>query len=167
MFSAFPDNCPPTVVVQHMPGIFTKAFAERLNRFCKPTVVEAQNRGALEWGHIYIAPGAIGHTKITKTDILRTRIVPDEPVDGHMPAVDVLLNSVPKDTCSKVSAAILTGMGKDGAKGLLRLKDLGAKTISQDRATSLVFGMPAAAIKMGAAQQTLPIKNIASALLGN
>ena len=165
LFSTFPEDCPPTVVVQHMPGEFTRTFAKRLDGLCKPKVSEVQNRGALERGNIYIAPGSVGHTTITNTDTLRARVLPDEPIGGHIPAVDALFDSVSDELCTKVSAAILTGMGKDGAQGLLRLKNLGANTISQDEKTSLVFGMPAAAIKIGAAQQVLPITKIAAALV--
>jgi two-component system chemotaxis response regulator CheB len=165
LFTTFPADCPPTVVTQHMPASFTKSFAERLNKICKPTVSEASNLTALEPGHIYIAPGAVGHTKIIKTDKMRTRVSPGEPVEGHMPSVNVLFDSLAETGCKNICSAILTGMGSDGASGLLRLKQAGAKTIAQDERTSLVYGMPKAAHMLGAASHVLPITKIADALL--
>lgn len=165
LFSSFPADCPPTVVTQHMPASFTKSFAERLNRICKPNVMEARNLTVIEPGNIYIAPGAVGHTRIVKTDQWRTRVSPGEPVEGHMPSVNTLFNSLAECGGKSICSAILTGMGSDGASGLLRLKETGAKTIAQDERTSLVYGMPKAANMLGAASHVLPITKIADALL--
>ena len=167
VFSEFPSDCPPTVVTQHMPANFTKTFANRLNQSLAPTIKEAENGEELRQGHIYIAPGGIGHTTVKKNGVLRAQVRSGEPRSGHMPAVDVLFESVAHSVGRKAIAAILTGMGSDGAQGMMQLRQQGAMTIAQDEETSLVFGMPQAAIKLGAAAKVLPIKNIAHALFNN
>ena len=164
VLASFPADCPPTVVTQHMPAAFTKSLASRLNRHCAPTVKEAENRAALERGCVYIAPGSVGHTTVSKADVLRLRVKSGEPVCGHMPSVDVLFESVAELQDCKVSAAILTGMGRDGAQGLLSLRQAGAVTIAQDEQTSLVYGMPAVAKNLGAPRHVLPITEIGAAL---
>lgn len=164
VFSKFPADCPPTVVTQHMPAAFTQSFAERLNRLCAPNVKEASDREALQPGNIYIAPGSIAHTIVTKKDVLRTRIVNGDPVSGHMPSVDVLFESGAACKAANISAAILTGMGSDGAKGMRKLRESGATTIAQDEDTSLVYGMPKAAVNLNAAQRSLPLEEIGPAL---
>jgi len=166
VLSGFPADCPPTVVTQHMPEHFTRSFAERLDRLCAPTVVEAQDGMPIRPGHVYIAPGAVGHLTIAGRNERTCRITPGELRSGHMPSVDVMFESVAQVYGGKVAAALLTGMGSDGAEGLLALKNAGAHTIAQDRATSLVYGMPAAAHRLGAANQVLPLREIASALFG-
>lgn len=166
LFSKFPADCPPTVVTQHMPASFTTSFAERLNRTCAPRVQEAEDGATLERGNIYIAPGSVGHTTVGGNAVLRTRIAPGEPVRGHMPAVDYLFASAAECRRTSIGAALLTGMGSDGAAGMLKLRQKGARTIAQDEQTSLVYGMPAAAVKNGAAQQSLPLNKIAEALFG-
>ncbi|MBL1405490.1 MAG: chemotaxis response regulator protein-glutamate methylesterase [Rhizobiales bacterium] len=165
LFSRFPKDCPPTVVTQHMPAAFTKSLASRLDAICKPKIVEATNGATLEKGHIYIAPGGIAHTTIAGNVSPRIRFEPGEPVNGHLPSVDMLFQSAARIRSKKISAAILTGMGNDGANGMLALNQNNAKTIAQDQQTSLVFGMPAAAIKLGAAAHVLPLENIANALI--
>ncbi|WP_421855129.1 protein-glutamate methylesterase/protein-glutamine glutaminase [Oricola sp.] len=165
VLSGFPADCPPTVITQHMPEHFTKSFSERLNRLCAPTVVEAEDMMPLQRGHVYLAPGAIGHLTVSDRTEARCRIRRTEPVSGHMPSVDVMFESVAQVYARRSAAALLTGMGSDGANGMLALKDAGAHTIAQDRATSLVYGMPAAAARLGAANRVLPLSEIAAVLL--
>lgn len=165
LFSRFPADCPPTVVTQHMPAAFTKSLASRLDAICKPKILEATNGATLEQGHVYIAPGGIAHTTIVGNVAPRIRFEPGEPVNGHLPSVDMLFQSAARIRSKKISAAILTGMGNDGANGMLALSQNNAKTVAQDQQTSLVFGMPAAAIKLGAAAHVLPLDNIANALI--
>lgn len=165
LFSRFPADCPPTVVTQHMPAAFTKSLAGRLDAICKPKILEATNGATLENGHVYIAPGGIAHTTIVGNVAPRIRFETGEPVNGHLPSVDMLFQSAARIRTKKISAAILTGMGTDGANGMLALSKNNAKTVAQDQQTSLVFGMPAAAIKIGAAAHVLPLDNIANALI--
>jgi two-component system chemotaxis response regulator CheB len=166
VLTGFPADCPPTLVTQHMPEHFTRSFAERLNRLCGPTVEEASDGMPLRPGHVYIAPGAVGHLTVSGRTERICRIVAGELRSGHMPSVDVMFESVARAYGRKCAAALLTGMGSDGAEGMLALKNAGARTIAQDRATSLVYGMPAAAARIGAAKEILPINEIADALFG-
>ena len=162
----FPANCPPTVVVQHMPARFTKSLANRLNSHCAPRVQEAEDGTPLKPGHVYIAPGSAGHTVIDQSLLHpRCKIKPDTSHTRHIPSVDILFESVTGSLGKQISAAILTGMGMDGARGLLELKKNGAHTIAQDEATSVIYGMPAAAAKLGASCEILPLGEIAAALL--
>lgn len=167
LFSRFPEDCPPTVVTQHMPAAFTKSLANRLDAICAPKIVEAQHGTTLEKGHIYIAPGGLAHATIAGNVAPRIRIEKGDPVNGHLPSVDMLFYSAAQISGKLISAAILTGMGNDGARGMLALSQAGAKTVAQNQETSLVFGMPAAAIKLGAAKHILPLDNIANALIKN
>lgn len=166
VLTGFPADCPPTVVTQHMPEHFTRSFADRLDRLCKPTVTEAADGMQIRPGHVYIAPGAVGHLTIAGRTERICRIVPGELRSGHRPSVDVMFESVAKAYGRKCAAALLTGMGSDGAEGLLAIKNAGAHTVAQDRATSLVYGMPAAAARLGAAKEILPLNQIADALFG-
>lgn len=166
VLTQFPENCPPTVVTLHLPEKFTKSFAERLNRICAPSVYEASDGRPLKTGEVYIAPGTHGHLVVTGRHNLACKIRHNDLRNGHRPSVDELFDSlVPNAEKLKVSAAILTGMGKDGAQGMLALKHAGAHTIAQDRSTSMVYGMPAAAAKIGAVDKILPLPKIAKALL--
>jgi two-component system, chemotaxis family, protein-glutamate methylesterase/glutaminase len=166
VLTGFPADCPPTFVTQHMPEHFTKSFAERLDRLCAPAVVEAADGMPVRPGHVYIAPGGIGHLTISGRTERVCRVTVGELRSGHMPSVDVMFESVAGTYGGKCAAALLTGMGHDGAEGLLALKKAGAHTIAQDSATSLVYGMPAAAHRLGAANLVLPLTEIASALFG-
>ena len=166
VLTTFPADCPPTLITQHMPEHFTRSFAERLDRLCAPTVVEAQDGMPVRDGHVYVAPGAIGHLTVVGRADRVCRVTPGELRSGHMPSVDVMFESIAKVYGGKCAAALLTGMGSDGAEGLLALKKAGAHTIAQDRATSLVYGMPAAAARLGAANLVLPLREITSALFG-
>lgn len=160
----FPSNCPPTLITQHMPAGFTSSFAERLNRVCAPEVSEAATGLPLKIGSIYIAPGGGSHLEITGRAGLRCRLVEGDLVSGHRPSVDALFRSAARYG-DRAVGAILTGMGRDGAEGLLKMRQAGAMTLGQDEKTSLVYGMPRAAREIGAVHKALPLSEMASALL--
>jgi len=162
----FPANCPPTVITQHMPANFTSSFAARLDRSSAPSVQEAFDGARLEPGKVYLAPGGLSHLKVMRTgERLICRLEQGEPTSGHRPSVDVLFGSVAAARPRLAIGAILTGMGRDGAAGLLTMRQAGAMTIGQDEATSVVYGMPRVAAELGAVQQQLPIERIGPALL--
>jgi len=120
VLTRFPADCPPTVITQHMPANFTTSFAKRLNTMCAPTIMEASDNMAMQRGHIYIAPGAVGHMTVKRLGEFRLHIQDGEPCSGHKPSVDVMFNSIAKFGNSRISAALLTGMGSDGAKEIGR-----------------------------------------------
>ncbi|QUM74938.1 chemotaxis response regulator protein-glutamate methylesterase [Moritella sp. 24] len=155
---------PPIVVTQHIPKHFSGAFAKRLNDNCRLTVIEVNSEQVIELNHVYIAPGD-KHLKVHK---LGTRFICqlcDGPaVNRHKPSVDVLLESVAAVYGDKAIGVMLTGMGKDGAEGLLTMRKTGALTIAQDEASSVVWGMPGAAVKLGAAIDILSLPLIAPKL---
>ncbi|MBW8813129.1 MAG: chemotaxis response regulator protein-glutamate methylesterase [Caulobacterales bacterium] len=159
-----PANCAPTVITQHMPGSFTKSFADRLNRACAATVTEAQNGDPLLPGHVYVAPGGDYHLEIEGAKQFRCKVTHGDPVNGHCPSVDVLFNSVARTAKANAVGVILTGMGRDGAGGLLAMRRAGARTLGQDEATCVVYGMPRAAFEMGAVERQYPLEKLASAI---
>ncbi|OYV64932.1 MAG: chemotaxis response regulator protein-glutamate methylesterase [Acidiphilium sp. 37-67-22] len=163
VLSRFPANCPPTLVVQHMPPAFTRSFADRLNRLCAPAVMEAQNGVAVQPGHVYVAPGD-AHLELAGTmnnGRLHCRLHDGERVSGHRPSVDVLFTSFARIARGRGYGVILTGMGRDGAEGLAAMRETGAETIGQDEGTSIVYGMPKAAFETGAVVRQLPLPAIA------
>lgn len=164
VLGAFPENCPPTVIVQHMPGPFTTSFTRRLNEGCAPRVMEAEEGAPLESGTVYLAPGSEKHLGVTGTLTKTCTLTAADPVKGHRPSVDFLFRSL-VGMAHRTVACILTGMGSDGAEGMKALRDGGAVTFAQDVATSVVFGMPRAAIACGAADRGTPIHAIARSLL--
>ena len=162
-----PNDCPGVVVVQHMPEIFTKTFANRLDEECRISVKEAENGDAILRGHALIAPGN-KHTLVKRSGAKYYVEVIDGPlVNRHRPAVDVLFRSTAQYAGSNAIGIIMTGMGDDGAKGLLEMKEAGALTIAQDERTCVVFGMPKEAIKLNAVDRILPLEQIASFVLKN
>lgn len=166
ILSAFPKNCPPTVITQHMPGTFTHSFAERLNRLTAPNVAEAADGAPLTPGRVYLAPGGHKHLEVVGGAAApRCRLVESEPVNGHRPSVDVLFASVARTVKSSAVGVILTGMGRDGAAGLLAMREAGAATFGQNEATCVVYGMPKAAMEIGAVERQLPIERMASHIL--
>lgn len=165
VLSSFPENCPPTVITQHMPATFTGSFAARLDRVCAPRVSEAQDGDVLEGGRIYLAPGGDRHLEVAGTATKRCRLVASEPVNGHRPSVDVLFGSVARVAGKRAVGVILTGMGRDGASGLLAMKSQGACTIGQDESTSVVYGMPRVAHEIGAVDKQLPLERIGHLIL--
>lgn len=165
VISRLPANSPPVVVVQHMPQNFTKAFADRLNSICQVHVKEATDGEYLATGKVLLAPGN-QHMEIRRSGINYYVTLFDGPMMFHQrPAVEVLFNSVAKYAGQNAVGAILTGMGKDGAQGLLNMRNAGASTIAQDEKTCIVFGMPKEAIDLGAAQVIKPLPQIAQTIL--
>jgi two-component system chemotaxis response regulator CheB len=165
VLSGLPENCPPVMITQHMPPRFTFAFAERLNRECRMAVSEAVDAERIEAGHAYIAPGGF-HLEIARRGGHHVCALSNgAPVTGHRPSVNVLFESAARVVGSAAVAVILTGMGKDGAEGLLSLRRAGAVTIGQDEATSLIYGMPRAAFEIGAVAHQYPITGVADAIL--
>jgi two-component system chemotaxis response regulator CheB len=165
VLESFPEDAPGTVVVQHMPAGFTAAFARRLDGLCRVRVRELQRPEPITTGHVYIAPGD-RHLVVRATGTGFVADLQDGPkVSGHRPSVDVLFRSLVQAAGPRVAAALLTGMGGDGAEGLLALRQAGASTIAQDEATSVVWGMPHEAVQRNAAESVLPIHRIGSALL--
>ncbi|WP_313472284.1 chemotaxis response regulator protein-glutamate methylesterase [Brevundimonas sp.] len=161
ILTAFPANCPATVVTQHMPATFTKSFAARLDKASGATVTEAVDGAPLMPGHVYIAPGGERHLEVSGG---RCRLVAGDTVNGHRPSVDVLFHSVAR-LGRPMTGVILTGMGKDGAKGLLAMRQAGARTLGQDEASSVVYGMPRAAFELGAVERQLSLPRLAPAIL--
>lgn len=166
VLSSFPANGPATVVTQHMPANFTASFAARLDRICAPSVCEAFEGAELAPGRIYIAPGGSAHLTVRSHagGRLTCQLVEEGPINGHRPSVDALFHSVAR-LGAKAVGVILTGMGRDGAAGLLAMRKAGASTIGQDEATSIVYGMPRAAAEMGAVERVLPLHRIGPAAL--
>jgi two-component system chemotaxis response regulator CheB len=164
VLAAFPANCPPTLIVQHMRARFVEGFVERLDRLCAPKVRPAAADARLEPGTIHIATGDTVHLVAMGLTQPRCALVEDGLVSGHRPSVDMLFRSLVPFAPSVV-AALLTGMGRDGASGMLALRRAGAFTICQDQETSVVYGMPRAASEMGAVDRELPLDRIGMAIL--
>ncbi|MEI7671842.1 MAG: protein-glutamate methylesterase/protein-glutamine glutaminase [Syntrophales bacterium] len=160
-----PSDAPGIVIVQHMPEHFTASFAKRLNEICRISVKEAENNDTVIPGRALIAPGNL-HTMLKRSGARYFVEVREGPlVSRHRPSVDVLFRSAARYAGKNAVGVIMTGMGDDGANGLLEMKQAGAATIAQDEATCVVFGMPCEAIKRGAAQKILPIQEIAGAVM--
>lgn len=156
-----PAHCPPVLIVQHMPEAFTLSFAKRLDSLCAPAVVEAQGNEKVEAGKVYIAPGH-SHLQIRRTPSgLVTELLSTEPVNRHRPSVDVLFDSAAAVVGRQAVGVILTGMGKDGAQGLLRMRQAGARTLGQDEASCVVYGMPREAFLVGAVEEQCGLDDIA------
>ncbi|MEH6447917.1 MAG: chemotaxis response regulator protein-glutamate methylesterase [Oleispira sp.] len=165
LLTTVPKNCPPILITQHIPKIFSTSFAERLDRCLEPEVFEAQDGMLIRPGCVYIAPGDF-HLTIGKSGTkMVCRVVQTEKVNRHRPAVDVMFNSILDAYGSNVVAVMLTGMGSDGAQGMLKLKQAGAVTYAQDEATSVVWGMPQAAFNLGAVDEVLPLQKIPAKML--
>lgn len=160
-----PEDSPGIVIVQHMPEMFTRAFANRLNAVCQITVKEAETNDTVLRGRALIAPG--NHHLLLKRSGARYFVeIKDGPlVSRHRPSVDVLFRSAARYAGRNAVGVIMTGMGDDGARGMLEMKENGAYTIAQDEASSVVFGMPNEAIKRGAVNQILPLRSIAQSVL--
>ena len=160
-----PTNCPAIVITQHIPPVFSTSFAQRMDRTCAINVKEAQHGDKLTAGWAYIAPGGL-HLSIKKRGAsLYCELEDSEPVNRHKPAVDVLFNSLLECGAKNIVAALLTGMGSDGAKGLLSIKQAGGYTIAQDEFSSVVWGMPKAAVDLGAAHEIVALDKVTQRLL--
>ena len=165
VLSALPADAPGTLVVQHMPAQFTTSFAERLNNECAVTVKEAADGDSIIPGHVLIAPGGF-HMLLRRSGANYYVTVKDGPHVCHQkPSAEVLFNSAAKYAGANTVGAILTGMGSDGAAGLLKMRQNGAHTLAQDEASSIVFGMPKEAIQLGAAEKVVPLSEVAQTLI--
>lgn len=162
-----PEDCPPIVIAQHISAGFSASFAARLNRICKFEVKEAKDGDIVSVGRVLVAPGNFHMVLKVEGGVPRVAVKDGPRVHYQKPAVDVLFRSVAESRMSNVVGVVLTGMGADGAEGLLRLRQAGAKTIAQDEASSVVFGMPKAAIEAGGAQLVLPLNRVASGILSS
>ena len=160
-----PPDSPGVVIAQHIPKAFSGPFAKRMNSCCHVTVYEAEDGQQVLAGHAYIAPGD-KHLMVVRDGARYVcRLDDGVPVNRHKPSVDVLFRSVAQNAGRNAIGAILTGMGKDGARGLKEMLDAGSRTIAQDEATSVVWGMPGEAVTLGAAQYVLALENVAGKIL--
>ncbi|BCR06647.1 chemotaxis response regulator protein-glutamate methylesterase [Desulfuromonas versatilis] len=165
VITRLPADMPGIVIVQHMPAGFTKMFADRLNQLCAMSVKEARTGDRVVPGQVLIAPGGL-QMRVARVDgQLIVNCNPGPTVSGHCPSVDVLLQSVARAAGAEATGVVLTGMGADGADGLLEMRRTGARTLAQDEASSVVFGMPRVAYERGGAERLLPIDQIGPALV--
>ncbi|HPW66932.1 MAG TPA: chemotaxis response regulator protein-glutamate methylesterase [Salinivirgaceae bacterium] len=165
--TALPSDSPGIVIVQHMPEVFTRSFAERLNELCNISVKEAENNDTIIRGRALIAPGNY-HTLLKRSGARYYVEINDGPlVNRHRPSVDILFRSAAIYAGSNSLGILMTGMGDDGARGLLELKERGAVTIAQDEKSCVIFGMPKEAIKLGAAQHVLPLNQMAQFVINH
>jgi len=161
ILAELPPTCPAVLITQHIPMKFSARFAERLDRLSPLSVAEASDGAAILLGHAYVAPGD-QHMRLERSGAkYHCRLAQDAPINRHRPAVDALFDTVASQAGKNALGVILTGMGADGAEGLLLMKKAGARTIAQDKDTSVVWGMPGEAVKRGAAHETLPLHSIA------
>ena len=164
---SLPPNTPPILITQHMPERFTKTWADRMNSLCRISVKEAENGDSVLPGHALVAPGGYHMALVRSGARYTVQINQDPPVNRHRPSVDVLFASVARYAGANAVGVILTGMGNDGAKEMLTMKQAGAFTIAQDEASCVVFGMPKEAIKAGAVDKVLPLHEIAGSILSH
>ncbi|RZA10506.1 MAG: chemotaxis response regulator protein-glutamate methylesterase, partial [Proteobacteria bacterium] len=162
VLTALPAEIPPIVIVQHIPPVFSKAFAERLNTLCPFEVKEAEDGDEVLSGRVLIAPGGKQMELVNTGGRYIVAINDSEPVNRHKPSVDYLFDSVAKVVKGKALGIILTGMGADGAKGMLALKQSGCFTVAQDEKSCVVYGMPKEAVKLGGVDQSADLDRIAS-----
>ena len=166
VFLKLPANCPPIVVTQHMPEHFTATFAARLNAISAVEVAEAEDGAPLKTGHAWLAPGGNRHLRVVnKNGAWFCALAEGPEISSHRPSVDVLFASVAEAAGARAVGAILTGMGHDGAAGLLAMRQHGAFTIGQSEASCIVYGMPKAAMLAGAVQAEIPLSDIPARLL--
>lgn len=161
----FPAQCPGIVITQHMPEGFTKSFAARLDGLCKIEVKEAEHGDVVKAGHAYIAPGHSHLLLARQGSQYVCELSSAEPVNRHRPSVDVLFRSAAKAAGSNAIGIILTGMGKDGARGMKEMHDAGAYTLAQNEASCIVFGMPKQAIAEGGVDEVIPLHDIAQRVM--
>lgn len=160
-----PADCPPVLIVQHMPETFTASFAKRLDGLCAPRVIESQGNERVEGGTVYIAPGH-SHLQIRRGPAgFLTELLQTPPVNRHRPSVDVLFHSAASVVGRNAVGVILTGMGKDGAQGMLAMHQAGAKTYGQDEASCVVYGMPREAALIGAVDEVVSLNDMARRVL--
>jgi two-component system chemotaxis response regulator CheB len=163
--AVLPSDAPGVVVVQHMPERFTRAFADRLDQLCTVRVKEADDGDRVLAGHALIAPGN-RHMRLARDGgSYLVRLSGEPPVNRHRPAVDVLFHSCATEALGHAVGVIMTGMGDDGARGLLAMRKAGARTLAQDEESCVVFGMPKVAVELGAAEDVVPLSRLAQAAL--
>ena len=160
VLKAFPPDMPGVVIVQHMPPVFTKMYADRLNAACLMQVKEAQDGDVVDVGRAFVAPGDQHLRLVPDHGVYRIRCAAGEKVSGHCPSVDVMFDSVADTAKRNAIGVILTGMGADGAKGLLKMRKAGALTIGQDEKSCVVYGMPMVAYNIGAVARQAPLEDI-------
>ena len=161
----FPSDMPAAIVVQHMPAGFTRSLAQSLDAVAAVTVKEAESGDELRCGRVLVAPGGL-QTRVVRTgEVYRVVCDPGAKVGGHAPSVDVMMKSVARHVGRQAVGVVLTGMGRDGAAGLLAMKSAGAATVGQDEATSLVYGMPKAAADCGAVDRVVPLQRVTATLV--
>lgn len=160
VLKSFPPDMPGTVIVQHMPPVFTRMYAERLNSICLMQVQEAQDGDIVQPGCAFVAPGDRQMKVVLEKGVYRLRCQEGEKVSGHCPSADVLFDSVADAAKKHGIGVILTGMGADGAKGLMKMRKAGAMTIGQDEKTSVVYGMPMVAFNIGAVIRQAALEDI-------
>jgi two-component system chemotaxis response regulator CheB len=165
LLCALPPDAPGIVIVQHMPEHFTRAFADRLDGLARIHISEARDGDRVLPGHALIAPGSFHMELVRSGAEYRVRVFSADPVNRHRPSVDVLFHSCARTACRNAVGVILTGMGNDGARGLLAMRSAGARTIAEDESTCVVFGMPKEAIALGAAEFIEPLPRVATAAL--
>jgi len=165
VLESMPPDAPPILITQHIPAAFSGPFAQRMDNCSAMRVCEARDGQPIQHGHAYIAPGSQHLLVMWDGARYVCRLHNGPPVNRHKPSVDVLFRSVAASVGAPAIAVLLTGMGDDGARGLAELRECGAPTLVQDEASSVVWGMPGAAWKMGAASEMLPLENIAARLL--
>jgi len=165
VITGYPENCPPTVATVHMPSPFTRSFARRLDGLTGAHVAEAEDGAPLEVGRVYIAPGTVTHLEVAGGAKPRCRLTGEPQVNGHRPSVDVLFESTAKTCGARAVGVILTGMGRDGASGLLSMRRAGARTLGQNEASSVVYGMPKVAFEIGAVERQLPLGDMRAGIL--
>ncbi len=158
VLTRLPDHIPPILIVQHIPPVFSRAFADRLNGLCEFQIKEAEDGDEVKPDRVLIAPGGKHMTVKKINNVLKVVIEETELYNRHRPSADLLFNSVANCIGNKAVGVILTGMGNDGAEGLLKMKVSGARTLAQDEATSVVYGMPKEAVRLGAAEPTNLLK---------
>lgn len=163
-----PPNSPAIMITQHMPAGFTRSFVQRLDSLCAVQVHEAEDGQRVLPGHVYLAPGGVAHMKLARSGAnYMVKLDYGEPVNRHRPSVDVLFHSAAEVAGNNAVGVLLTGMGKDGAQGLLAMKQAGAITFAQDEASCVVFGMPREALHIGAAEVAVPLSEISERILAS
>jgi len=165
VIESLPDVTPGIVIVQHMPKGFTKMYADRLNRICKMAVMEAKDGDEVKNGRVLVAPGGFQLMVIKNALGYSLRIFEGEKVNGHQPSIDMMFNSVADTAKGSAIGVILTGMGNDGARGLLKMRQNGAYTIGQDEKSCVVYGMPKVAFDLGAVKKQCSLSVIENEIL--
>jgi len=165
VITQFPSTTPGVVIVQHMPGGFTKMFSDRLNTLCAMEVKEAVDGDRVRNGLILVAPGGMQMKVVRSGGFYHVKCGGTDKVSGHCPSVDVMMHSVAEHVGANAVGGMLTGMGGDGSDGMLAMKNAGARCIAQDEASSVVFGMPKVAFEKGGAEKLVPLESIAQTLL--